>query len=132
MSKKRIILFIILIVGILYFIITGIFSDFDTKIGYVENNFGNTMEASFKHFDGKKDKKIKFNEGEVVNFEYSLQAKDGSLEFQIKDEDGKIVESRKSNDEGNIELKVDKTQKYKIIILAEKAQGSYSIEWDKN
>ncbi|MBU3192471.1 hypothetical protein [Clostridium algidicarnis] len=75
--------------------------------------------------------KIEFSEGEVINFKYSLQEEKGSLELQIRDEDGKIVGSKKGSSEGNIELKVDKTQKYKIRILAKRAKGKYSLEWSE-
>jgi len=60
--------------------------------------------------------KIEFNQGQLINLKYSLQEENGTLELKTRDEDDKIVESKRGSGEGNIELKVDKTQKYQVIL----------------
>ncbi len=129
MNKKNMTIISSIVVVLLLFVLIAKSSDI--KFGFVGNSYKNVLKASFKYFNGEKDKEIEFSEGEVINFEYSLQGKKGSLELQIRDEDGKIVESKRGSGEGNIELKVDKTQKYKIRILAKRAKGKYSLEWSK-
>ncbi|MBU3227783.1 hypothetical protein [Clostridium algidicarnis] len=131
MNKKKITIISSIVVVFVVLLFVLIATSSNIKFGFAENNYKNVLKASFKYFNGEKDKKIEFNQGEVINFEYSLQEEDGSLELQIRDEEGKIVESKKGSGEGNIELKVDKTQKYKISILAEKAKGKYSLEWSE-
>ena len=120
---------VVIFVALCFILIT---TSSNIKFGFAENNYKNTLEASFKYFNGEKDKKIEFEEGKVINFKYFIEEKSGRLELQIKDEEGKIIESKKGNGEGDIELKVDKSQKYEVSILAEKAKGKYSVEWNEN
>lgn len=132
MNKKKFIILTITVTAIILFIIlifVLITKTSNIKVGFVENNYNNVLNASFKYFDGAKEKNIEFNKKKTVTIEYSLNEKKGSLELQVKDSDGNLVKSQKGTGEGNFEFKIEKTQKYTICILATKAEGNYNIKW---
>lgn len=99
------------------------------KVGYVGSNAGNTINASFKYFDGVESRKVKFNEGDVVTIKYAIGLEEGSLSLVVFDEKGDEIIKRSDN-EGEVSFEVTETQKYKISLVAAKAKGNFSVKWD--
>lgn len=112
-------------------IILGVKDSANIRIGFSENNVGDGLSASFKYFNGTRDKKVKFEEGKNVVIKYSLTEKSGSLSMTVFDEEENVIDSKEGTGEGEITFSVEKTQKYIIRIQAEKAKGKYKFSWSE-
>lgn len=102
----------------------------ELKIGYFGNNIGNKLEASFQYYNGTDSKTIKFEAGDNVTVTYSLNAKKGDLQLEIKDKAGNEIISQGAGS-GDVTFDVKETQDYTISIVALKAKGSYEVTWGK-
>ena len=132
MNKKKIIIFSV-ILGILLLsgtIICSCLMESGTKVGYVGNSYGNTLNASFYYFDGIESKKVKFDKGDKVTIVYSIELEKGALQVNLKDQAGKEIFS-KSEGSGEATFTVNETQNYSINIIASKAKGKYNLTWSK-
>lgn len=129
MNRKKLkkIIFVAGGVFIIIFIIMLLF-DKSMQIGYVGNEGKNKMNGKFQYLDGTKEKKIKCKEGQTVTISYKLAAKKGKLELKVVDKKGSVVEKRE-DEEGKISFNVKNTQKYKLLIQAEKAKGNFDLRW---
>ena len=126
-NKKGLIFGVLVGMIIIGFGITVFLGGFsETKIGYVENGYGNNISASFKYYNGEKDKNISFNKGDEVTVKYNIELEEGSLNIDIEDEDGNKVFSKNVGN-GEVKFNVDKEGTYRIKFRADKAKGSYSI-----
>lgn len=133
MNKKRIIIIISAVLGILllsgiigYSVLTGT----DIKVGYIENSYGNKLNASFFYFNGTNNKKVKFDKDDKVTMKYSIEIKKGTLQVSLKDREGKEI-FNKSEGSGEEIFTVNETQNYLIEITASKAKGKYDLTWSK-
>ncbi len=133
MSKRNNIILIAIIIGVVLlaaYILFDFLTDHEKKVGYVENNYGNTLSASFNYYDGSKIKTVKFEEGDNVKLNYSFNLEEGNLLLKVKDQAGNEI-LNKSDDFGEVTFIIDKTQKYTINVIAAKAKGNYVITWSK-
>lgn len=112
-------------------IILGVKDSANIRIGFTENNIGDGLSASFKYFNGTRNKKVKFEEGKNVVIKYSLKEDSGNISMTVSDSNGNVIEKKEGTDEGEITFKVEKTQKYIICIQAEKAKGKYKFSWSE-
>lgn len=132
MSKvsKRTVIDVIGAFVLIAFIIALVLGQKNVKVGFVGNRVGNHMEAKFKYFDGKETDIEKFKEGSTVSFNYTINISEGNLKLEIVDDEDNVI--AKSKDKaGEVSFKVDKTQNYKINLIADKSKGNYSITWDE-
>lgn len=100
------------------------------KIGYVGNSYGNNLNASFKYFSGLETKKVKFDAGDYVTITYTIEAEEGGVQLQVKDQSGNEVVS-KSGGSGEASFTVSETQVYTINVVATKSKGKFKISWSK-
>lgn len=132
MSKvsKRVVIDVIGAFVLIAFIIALVLGQKNVKVGFVGNRVDNHMEAKFKYFDGKETDIEKFKEGSTVSFNYTINISEGNLKLEIVDDEDNVI--AKSKDKaGEVSFKVDKTQNYKINLIADKSKGNYSITWDE-
>ncbi|MBU3111498.1 hypothetical protein [Clostridium lacusfryxellense] len=99
-----------------------------SKIGYVGNNYGMSFDASFKYFNGTESRKVKYDAGENAKITYTIIAKKGKLEMNVKDQKGNEVK-RVSVGSGEVAFTVTETQVYTINVVATKAKGKFYIKW---
>jgi len=132
MNKKNkiiaIVIGIMLIVGCILLVFFTRGSKF--KIGYVGNNYGNTLNASFKYFSGTESKKVKYNAGDNVKITYTIELEKGELQLKVKDQEGNEVKSE-SGGSGEVTFTVSETQEYTINVVATKAKGKFNIIWSR-
>lgn len=134
MDKKKLLFLVCGVLGVAIIalcIIFGVKGSAKIQIGFLENNIGDGLSASFKYFNGTRDKKVKFEEGKTVVIKYSLTEKSGSLSVTVSDAEGNVIDSKEGTSEGEITFDVEKTQKYIIRIQAEKAKGKYNFSWSE-
>ncbi len=99
------------------------------QLGYVGSNYGNVMNASFKYLNGTKSNCVTFKKGEKVIIHYIINLENGSLNIVVRDEDGKVV-GKSTNNKGEIKFNVNKTEKYSLNLIANKAKGNFFITWN--
>lgn len=131
MNKKNvkiivIIIAIMIIVGCTLLVVFN--REPKSKIGYVGNNYGMTMDASFKYFNGTESRRVKYDAGENAKITYTIIAKKGELEMNVKDQKGNEVK-RVSVGSGEVAFTVTETQVYTINVVATKAKGKFYIKW---
>lgn len=129
-GKNRIIIDVLGVVILSTFIVSLILGQKNVKRGFIGNNIGNHMEAKFNYFDGKEINIEKFKEGSNVSIDYKINIVEGNLKVEVTDESGNLIAESKDKT-GKVEFKVDKTQNYKINLVADKSKGNYSITWDE-
>jgi len=63
-------------------------------------------------------------------FRYSIRIKSGSLSAKLVDSEGYMVMEFESKESRTKEIKINKTDTYKIVINGQEAEGSYNIGWE--
>lgn len=100
------------------------------KVGYVTSNIGNTITASYYYFDGTESKEIKGEPGEIIAVAYNSEVKKGNLTMEIQSPTGDVyVLPTDQTTEELLEIPVDKTGTYRLIINGERTRGSFSVAW---
>ena len=88
----------------------------------------NSICGNYSKYTGNFYKKVKFNEGEVVNFSLTLNTVKGELTAKLIDSDENIM--FELNDEKTVKIK--KTDNYKVQIIAEEHKGDFKLTWARN
>lgn len=88
------------------------------------------MKASFSVLSGTDKKSIDIKEGSTVKVKYNVKVDKGQLSVKLVDPDNKEVISFEANKKGEKEIKAEKGGSYNVIIEADKAKGSYSLDWN--
>lgn len=100
------------------------------KVGYVSTGVGNTFTASYYYFDGIESRRIEGEPGEVITIAYNSEVKKGNLEMKIQSPTGELyLLPTDINSEELMEIQVDKSGTYRLIILGERTRGSFSVAW---
>lgn len=133
MNKKRIITIGVVLgaLSLLCFIVFSNLSEANVRVGYLGTSYGNTQSASFSYFDGINTRKVNFDKGDEITINYSIELKKGTLQVRLEDQEGQEVFS-KSEGSGVETITVNETQTYLIKITASKAEGKYSLSWNKS
>ncbi len=97
------------------------------KKGYVGNSLPGRWEAKFNYYDGVESKKISLSEGEEILIDCDIELEEGSIKIIVLDSNDNEVKVLDSS--GEINLKVEKSQRYTLKLIATKAKGNFSIEW---
>lgn len=100
------------------------------KVGYISSGVGNTFTASYYYFDGMESRNIKGEPGEIITISYNSEVKKGNLEMKIESPTGEVYPLPTDlNSEEMMEIKVDQTGTYRLIIMGEGTRGSFSVAW---
>jgi|GEM_PF-905563 len=126
-KRKAIIGFGILLIVLL--MVVGC-STSNLKVGYVASGVGNTYTASYYYFDGMESRNIKGEPGEIITISFNSEVKKGNLEMKIQSPTGEVYPLPTDlNSEEMVEIKVDQTGTYQLIIMGERTRGSFSVAW---
>lgn len=94
---------------------------------YIVNNQGDFVDCDY--YSVVKSKSIKLSNGDIITFDYELKEKSGRLVATFEDAYGNVIYTFKPNSHGSKEIKIDKDGTYELIIVGDKARGSYKFEW---
>jgi hypothetical protein len=105
-------------------------SNANLKVGYISSGIGNTFTASYYYFDGMESRKIDGEPGEIITVAYDSEVKRGNLQMKIQSPTGEVYHlSTDAESEKLMEIPVDKTGTYRLIITGERTRGSFSVAW---
>ena len=114
-------IFVLLVVGC---------SSSNLKVGYVSSGVGNTFTASYYYFDGIESRNIKGEPGEIITIAYNSEIKKGNLEIKIESPTGEVyLLPTDLKSEEKMEIPVNKTGTYRLIVMGERTRGSFSVAW---
>lgn len=99
------------------------------SIGTSRNSSKKSMKASFSVLNGTEKKAIEIGQGDTVTVKYNIKTDKGELNIKLVDPDNEEVLVFEPNSKGSKVLKADKGGTYNIVIEADKAKGSYSLDW---
>lgn len=125
MSKRIKSIFAVLFISTMTLILTGC----NLRIGYLGKSSTKKTSASFFYLSSTENKSIKLKSGEIITFDYELVEKKGSLVATFEDSSGNVIFSFEPNSDGIEEIQIDKDDTYELIIVGDKAKGSYKFEW---
>lgn len=128
MSRRIKCIFTVLFISTMILILAGC----NLKIGYVNKTSTKKTSASFYYLSSTKNISIQLKNGDVITFDYEFVEKKGALVATFEDSSGNIIYSFDTNSDVIEEIKIDKDDTYELIIVADKAKGSYKIEWEVN
>ncbi len=119
-----------ILLGVLVLLLLAGCNASNLKIGYISTGVGNTLTASYYYFDGMESRRIEGEPGEIITIAYSSEVKKGNLEMKIKSPTGEIYPlSTGDGYEEMLEIPVDKTGTYRLIVMGERTRGSFSVSW---
>lgn len=125
-KKRFLVVFIILAIILTacsngsYKIING---DLDFQKDYVS--------GSYEEFNGYQSKYIEFEEENIVVFNLNVKTEKGLLEVKVLDsEDQVILKMNSVIKEQKKELRIAKTEKYKVKIIGNNHKGEFELNWD--
>lgn len=120
----------LIIIGLLILMLAVGCSSANLKVGYVSTGIGNAFTASYYYFDGVETRSIDGEPGETIIVAYNSEVKRGNLEMKIKAPTGEIYSLTSDGDsEESIEIPVNKTGTYRLMVVGEKTRGSFSVSW---
>ena len=129
MGKKKIRKGIVALI-VLFLLFLGGCNASNLKVGYVSTGVGNTLTASYYYFDGVESRSIKGEPGEVITVAFNSEVKKGNLEMKIQSPTGEVyLLPTNQNSEETLEIHVDKTGIYRLVIMGERTRGSFSVAW---
>ncbi|NBG89536.1 hypothetical protein [Isachenkonia alkalipeptolytica] len=120
----------IMALGVLLLLLLVGCSTSNLKIGYISSGVGNTLTASYYYFDGIESRKIEGEPGEIITIAYNSEVKKGNLEMKIESPTGEVYPlPTEHNSEEIVEIPVDKTGTFRLIVMGERTRGSFSVSW---
>ena len=120
----------IMALGVLLLLLLVGCSTSNLKIGYISSGVGNTLTASYYYFDGIESRKIEGEPGEIITIAYNSEVKKGNLEMKIESPTGEVYPlPTEHNSEEIVEIFVDKTGTFRLIVMGERTRGSFSVSW---
>ncbi len=84
------------------------------------------MKSSFIYYDGTTTEKIKVDKGESILLDILIEAEKGTISMVLEDGSGEEIFTIEES--GQIEVKSEEKQTYKLTITASEAKGSYSMK----
>lgn len=101
------------------------------KVGWIGSEDENSMNFSFRVFDGKECKTFRVQTNSTLKIFYSVVLSSGELFLEVLDPDGFpfFSKSIRGYENNNITLKLSSAGWYTIMIMGKDAQGDFSISW---
>ena len=107
------------------------------KVGEVRMMYGSNEDGhisyDFKTFTGFESGNTLVERGETIFFDYHATITRGSLLIEWQNPSGEIVwqKTLSESDRGNVEIGIDTSGKYSIIIQGVNAAGNFDVSWGK-
>ena len=104
----------------------------EVRVMYGSNEDGH-ISYDFKTFTGFESGSAQVEKGEIIFFDYQATVDKGSLLIEWQDPNGEIVwqENLSESDRGNVEIGIETSGKYTIIIQGKNAAGNFDVSWMK-
>ncbi|QVK18714.1 hypothetical protein KHQ81_03105 [Mycoplasmatota bacterium] len=87
----------------------------------------NSIQGSYKTFDGNYFKTVKLEEGDVIHFHFRETTKKGTIKAKLLLNDKVITMI-----EDDSEVTIDKKGSYKVKVYADNHGGTFTVSWDIN
>ena len=103
-----------------------------TQIGWVEMNYGNTFEASYRLFDGEERERIRIDAGDTFSLAYDLNVKDGALSLRFVNPDGDTLweETFLEDSEGVYDFTAEESGRYTLVVAGDNNEGNFDLSWE--
>jgi hypothetical protein len=103
-----------------------------TQIGWVEMNYGNVFEASYRLFNGEERERIQIDAGESFSLSYDVTVEDGALNLRFVNPDGDTLwdENFIEDGEGVFDFTPEESGRYTLVVTGDNNQGSFDLSWD--
>ncbi len=104
----------------------------EVRVMYGSNEDGH-ISYDFKTFTGFESGSAQVEKGEIIFFDYQVTVDKGSLLIEWQDPNGEIVwqENLSESERGNVEIGIETSGKYTIIIQGKNAAGNFDVSWMK-
>jgi hypothetical protein len=104
----------------------------EVRVMYGSNEDGH-ISYDFKTFTGFESGSAQVEKGEIIFFDYQATVDKGSLLIEWQDPNGEIVwqENLSESERGNVEIGIETSGKYTIIIQGKNAAGNFDVSWMK-
>ena len=99
------------------------------RIGYKSSSSSSKMNASFFFLSETRKKSLSLRDGDTLIIDYEIRLEQGLLRAKVEDPLGHELMTLEPNTQGVREITIQEDGVYKIVIQAEKAKGSYKIQW---
>ena len=105
-----------------------------TKIGWIEMNYADVFEASYRLFDGEERERINIDAGETFSLSYDINVKDGALSLRFLNPDGDSIweETFLEDGEGIFDFTAEESGRYVLVVSGDNTEGNFDLTWDIN
>lgn len=87
------------------------------------------MSGSSTSWTGDKKTEFEFQKGQKVSFSYRSKLESGELSMQILNPEDKVIHEFEVNEECDVEIEIEESGTYIILINGTEFKGSYQLEW---
>ncbi|MBE0411686.1 MAG: hypothetical protein IBX69_18320 [Anaerolineales bacterium] len=103
----------------------------ETRLGMVGSKSPRSMIYSYHTFSGYESQDFQAGAGETLEISYRAVVDRGNLTLEVQDPHRNVIWTRSMEKtvEDGIQLDLDKTGRYGIIIQAKDTAGSFEINW---
>ncbi len=98
------------------------------QIGFAGNTSIGKMYGKFYYMNGSKSQDVTFEAGDKVKVSYTVDIKEGDINFVITDQENNVV-LNEGEGTGEFVFTVNSSQKYTFEVNVIKAKGKYDISW---
>jgi hypothetical protein len=105
---------------------------FKINRNYVVTSLPGLIRASFQTFDLEESQPVGMQAGQTIDIQYKAELTKGHVIFQLLDPDGEVVWEKSVGEDisEQVTLNAEKTGRYRVNVVGEKAGGSYEITWE--
>ena len=104
------------------------------RLGWVETSRSSGIEARFDRFDGMELRSLNLDVGDQLVIDFQAELDNGSLDVQMLDPDGSLVDEARFDKPGNARITVTAEDEgnYRIQIVGKGASGGFVVHWERN
>ena len=102
------------------------------EIGMVETNLPGRWRASYATFDGTKTDRLEADAGQTLVLDAEAEVDKGNLTIEVRDPDDRVLWdlSLEQDGEESMELVLEQTGRYGIVVEGDNAGGSFNLTWE--
>ncbi|MDW7668547.1 MAG: hypothetical protein SCJ93_06965 [Bacillota bacterium] len=89
----------------------------------------NEINGSYSKFNGFKEKKYDFKEGDSLNFDTVIESESGELKVLLIDEDDNVI--HEISNTGNSSFEIKETGEYSIRVEGVEHKCNFSVEIER-
>lgn len=102
------------------------------QVGWVGFNYGDTFDATYQLFDGKKTEKFQIGAGDTLSLTYDLDVDDGALTIELVSPEGEAVWATSFLDDAEdmYEFTAQASGRYTLNIIGDDTEGGFDLNWE--